>query len=75
MEIRADVRIYSGIFLVILAALAVIIFFIARNKPAKPIASFEECAAAGYQVKQDYYPRVCILPDGRSFVEKMVPER
>ena len=52
MKIRADVRIYSGIFLVILAALAVIIFFIAKSKPAKPITGFEECVAAGYQVKQ-----------------------
>lgn len=75
MQIRGDVRVYSGIFLIILAALAVIIFFIPKTKTPRPILNFEECAAAGNQVKQDYYPRVCILPGGRSFVEQIVPGR
>jgi hypothetical protein len=74
MEIRADVRIYSGIFLVILAALAVIIFFIAAGKHQKSITDFEQCAAAGYPVTQSYPPQ-CTLPNGRFFVRQLMPER
>jgi hypothetical protein len=71
MEVRGDVRVYSGLFLIILAALAVIIFFIARTKPQKPITSFEQCAAAGYPVMQSYPPQ-CTLPSGRFFVQQLV---
>jgi hypothetical protein len=71
MEVRGDVRVYSGLFLVILAALAVIIFFIARAKPQKPITNFEQCVAAGYPVMQSYPPQ-CTLPNGRFFVQQLV---
>ena len=71
MEIRADVRIYTGIFLIILAALAVIIFFMPKNKSPKPVSNFQECVAAGYPVIQSYPPQ-CTLPSGRFFVRQVV---
>jgi hypothetical protein len=74
MEMRGDVRVYSGIFIVILAALAVIIFFIAKTKPQKPISNFEQCVAAGYPVMQSYPPQ-CTLPNGKFFVQKIVPQQ
>lgn len=71
MEMRSDVRVYTGIFLVILAALGVIIFFLAKNKHSKPISNFEQCAAAGYPVMQSYPPE-CTLPNGKFFVQQVV---
>ncbi len=71
MEIRSDVRIYSGIFLVLLAAAAVIIFFKSKNPPLPKISNFQECAAAGYPVMQSY-PRQCGAPGGRMFIEQTV---
>lgn len=37
------------------------------------IISFEECAEAGYPVMESY-PRQCITPDGRRFVETVPPD-
>ncbi len=71
MEMRGDVRVYSGIFLIILAALAVIIFLKPKAKTTKPITTFEECQAAGYPVMQSYPPQ-CTLPNGRFFVQQVV---
>jgi hypothetical protein len=72
MEMRGDVRVYSGIFLIILAALAVIIFLKPKAKTTKPITTFEECQAAGYPVRKDYYPPQCTLPNGKFFVQQVV---
>jgi hypothetical protein len=72
--IRADVRIYSGIFLVVLAAIAVIILMHA-NAPVPPkITNFQQCAAAGYPVMQSYPPE-CTLPNGRFFVQQVIEQR
>ncbi len=72
---RSDVRIYTGIFLVILAALAVVAVLMRNRAPSGPVISnFQECAAAGYPVMQSY-PRQCTLPNGKFFVEQVVPER
>jgi hypothetical protein len=73
MEIRSDVRVYTGVFLVILAALGVVIFFRAKNPPPK-ISNFAQCAAAGYKVL-DGFPRQCILPNNKIFLEQVLPER
>ncbi len=74
MEIRADVRIYSGIFLIALAAVGVIIFERAKYPPKPRVKNFEECKAAGYPVTQSYPPQ-CSVPGGKFFVQKVVPER
>jgi len=64
---------------IILASLAVILitavfgFWIGKKKaiaPAPEIASFEECAAAGYPVAESY-PRQCRTPDGKTFTESI----
>lgn len=68
MQIRTDVRIYSGIFFAILAALGVIIYFRASSPPPPKVATFEQCAAAGYPVIESL-PRQCRTPLGKSFFE------
>ena len=74
MAMRSDVRIYSGIFLIILAALAVIIFaHRPGTKPPVPISSFDDCVKAGYPVMQSYPPQ-CALPNGKFFVQRVVPQ-
>lgn len=73
-EIRTDVRIYTGVFLVILAAIAVGIFLRVKSPAPPKITNFEQCAAAGYPVMQSY-PRQCTLPSGKFFVEQMVREK
>ena len=69
MQIRADVRIYTGIFLVILAALAAIVLLKAKNPPPPKIINFEQCTAAGYPVMQSYPPQ-CTLPNGQIFIQQ-----
>jgi len=65
-------RIFFALFLVACAAFAVfIIIFKTQKSPMKEINSFEECAGAGYPVMESY-PRQCVLPDGRLFVEQIV---
>ena len=71
MEIRSDVRIYTGVFLVILAAVAAIILTRAKNPPPPKIIDFEQCVAAGYPVMKSY-PRQCGAPGGRMFIEQTV---
>lgn len=71
MEIRGDVRVYSGVFLIILAALAVIILMRAKTSVPRKIINFEQCAAAGYPVMQSYPPQ-CTLPNGKFFVQQVV---
>jgi hypothetical protein len=36
------------------------------------IVDFESCAAAGYAVSESY-PRQCRAPDGRIFMENVIP--
>lgn len=73
-EIRPDVRIYTGVFLIALAAVAAIILVRAKNPPPPKVTNFQQCAAAGYPVMQSY-PRQCTLPIGKIFVEQLVPEK
>lgn len=74
MEIRSDVRIYTGVFLIALAAIGVIIFERAQHPPKPKVKNFEECKAAGYPIMESY-PRQCSVPGGKFFVEQIVPEK
>jgi len=74
VTIRADVRVYSGIFLVALAAIAVIILIRAKTPVPPKITNFQQCAAAGYPVMQSYPPQ-CTLPNGRFFVQQVVEQK
>jgi hypothetical protein len=62
----------------LLAATAVIFLGVypklKETKPKPVITTFEECAAAGYQVMESY-PRQCSTPDGKFFVETIILER
>lgn len=42
----------------------------AQNVPPPVVASFEECAAAGYPVMESH-PRQCRTPDGRTYAEEL----
>ena len=40
----------------------------------KKVKTFDDCAKAGFPVMESY-PRICSLPDGRSFTDSFMPER
>lgn len=71
---RSDVRVYTAVFLIALAAVATIIIF--RHKSPKPpkVTNFEQCAAAGYPIMESY-PRQCRTVDGRLFFEAVIENR
>lgn len=64
------------LFLFVIVFLVVIaLFWSGQKKAAAPtINNFEQCAQAGYSVMESY-PRQCQTPDGRNFVEILVPEK
>lgn len=66
--IRTDVRIYTGVFLVIIGGLGAIIYFRASSPPPPKVTDFKQCAAANYPVLESY-PRQCRTPSGRLFIE------
>lgn len=45
-------------------------FYISEKRDLAKITSFAECAQNGFPV-QESFPRQCVTPDGRSFVEKI----
>jgi hypothetical protein len=45
-------------------------FYVAEKRDLAKITSFEECAQNGFPL-QESFPRQCMTPDGRSFVEKI----
>ena len=62
-------KIIIGLIIVVVVIVIGAVFFLFSEKGAvKDIQSFEDCAANGFPV-QESYPRRCITPDGRSFVE------
>ncbi len=58
------------IFIILVIAFGLTLFFFYPRK-SKNIASFTDCAQAGYPVLQSY-PRQCRTPDGRNFTEAIV---
>lgn len=58
------------ILLIILVAVGAGYYWFVRKAPAG-ITNFEECAAAGYQVVENY-PKQCQAPDGKVFVAQSV---
>lgn len=62
---------FAAVFcaLVIFAAWALWLYF-AEKRDMEKITSFAECAQNGFPV-QESFPRQCVTPDGRSFVEKI----
>jgi len=62
------------IIFVLLALLGVVILGVLFSSTIgiRRVGSFEECAAAGYPVMESY-PRQCKTPDGRIFVEEIMP--
>lgn len=44
------------------------------HSPSVQITTFEECVAAGNPVMESYPPQ-CHTPDGKHFVQTVVPER
>lgn len=64
--------IYGIAALAILIAIGYSVFNWIGKKPSPAIVinSFEECASAGYKITESY-PRKCIAPDGRTFVENI----
>jgi hypothetical protein len=61
------------LIVVIIGVLAVLMNPKKVSTPSTNIHSFEECAAAGNPVMESY-PRQCNTPDGKHFVETVVPE-
>lgn len=57
------------LFILILIALAALIFFLTRNDTAGQVTNFEECVAAGNPVMESY-PRQC-RHEGELFVENI----
>lgn len=58
------------IILIILIIWSVVFFYSAEEKNLDSIKSFEDCEKQGYPVKESY-PRQCMTPDGRNFVEEV----
>lgn len=62
--------------LIVLALAGVACYFLLQNKStlvrqtSTDIASFEECAAAGYTIMESY-PEQCRTPDGRNFTRQI----
>lgn len=64
-------RTFFFIFVIVLIALALFSFWYFReSRHVTTINSFTECAEHGYLVMESY-PRQCMTPDGRSFVEEI----
>lgn len=56
------------VLIITLLLLAVGSFLLLFNRPSAPdIATFEECAAAGFPILEKY-PEECRTPDGRNFI-------
>lgn len=65
-----------GIVVILLALIAVAYYAytdLKRPLPVPAVASFAECAEAGYPVMESF-PRQCRTPDGRTFVEEAVTD-
>ena len=56
-----------GIFLIVLIGFFVTLWIVS-NRGNQTAASFQECLEAGFAV-QESYPRRCVTPDGKTFVE------
>lgn len=52
----------------------VVILAVAGSAVAVEINSFDDCANAGYPVLESY-PRQCITPDGRRFIEVLAQQK
>lgn len=59
-----------GGILIVAVGLGVAYFFLQQREEILdiPVASFEECASAGYPIMESYPPQ-CRTPDGKTFVE------
>ena len=69
-------HVYLAFFL--LAFTAIVVFIIVwqlQKNPWDGIKDFNSCVKAGYPVKQNYYPPEYSLPNGRFFVQQVVPGR
>lgn len=74
-QLRSNNRIYFAFFLFLFAAIAVlIIVFNTEKNPTVTITNFDDCAKAGYPVMQSYPPQ-CTLPNGRFFVQQVLPQQ
>jgi hypothetical protein len=68
-------KIYFILFLFAFTVIAVlIIVFQVQKNPYSKITNFDDCVKAGYKLTQGY-PMSCTMPNGRSFVRQIVPER
>lgn len=68
-------HVYLSFFLLALIAIAVlIIIWQLQKNPWDNIRDFNSCAKAGYPVIQSYPPQ-CSLPNGKFFVQQVVPAK
>lgn len=65
---------YTLPIILVAVVAGVIVYALASSgrvlSPPPVVASFEECAAAGYTVMESY-PRQCRTPDGRTYAEQI----
>ncbi|MDI6821070.1 MAG: hypothetical protein QMD65_02715 [Patescibacteria group bacterium] len=67
-------KLIYGVLVIIVLAIVGIGLFVYQNKliTTEKINSFEECAKMRYPIAESY-PRQCWTPDGRRFVEEIIP--
>lgn len=68
-------HVYLSFFLIIFAAIImIVIIWQLQKNPWDNIKDFNSCAKAGFPIMQSYPPE-CSLPNGRFFVQQVVPGR
>lgn len=58
---------------ILILAVAFLLRFMPGSQPSAAITNFDDCAAAGYSIRESY-PEQCATPDGRVFVNDREPQ-